>query len=212
MRRIGRALFLDLDGTLIVTKSGSTFPKDKYDWQFNGDILKRIEKYVDDDWYIMIVSNQGGIESGKVRLNDFREKLAKIRNEVIMATGCAFSRIGHRFCITNSKDDFYRKPAPGMGYDLAIAYDLDLSTCQMVGDASGKVRRTESTYRDDQSLSGWSYKDGQNISEEDVERITPIGLVTGTLDFKDFADSDLKFAKSCGMGYIDIDDFLKAEL
>lgn len=236
MRVIGRALFLDLDGTLIVTKSGMTFPKDKYDWEFNGDILKRIEKYVDDDYFVMIVTNQGGIESGKVRMNDFRDKIAKIRNQVIIETGCAFSRIGHRFCITNTKDDFHRKPNPGMGYDLAIAYDLNLSESLMIGDASGEVRRTESVFWDITSPSFWSYKNGSFVADVDTCRLTKMltstsgwldlseersGLIDisiaqkeikeAIIEFRDFSDSDKMFAKACGMPYMDIKKFLSSE-
>lgn len=207
MRPVGKGLFLDLDGTVIVTKSGKTFPKNKDDWQINGSIMQKIEKYVDEGYFIMIVSNQGGIELGHVLLNDFRHKLRQVTNEIIKGTGCPFSKIGSRFTMSNSPDDLYRKPNPGMGYDLALAYLLDLSQSLMVGDASGKVRRRENVFNDESSPSGWSYTDGQHVSEEDTLRIDSRGLI-GYLEFKDHADSDLKFAQACGMKYTDIEDFL----
>jgi bifunctional polynucleotide phosphatase/kinase len=140
LRTINKALFLDLDGTIIVTKSGEIFAKDKDDWKFNENIISRIEKYVDDGYYVMIVSNQGGIETGVVKLNDFRIKIRKIVNEIIINTGCPMSRIGYRFSMSNNPEDYYRKPNPGMAYDLAMAYILNLSECVMVGDASGLWR------------------------------------------------------------------------
>lgn len=208
MRTVGKGLFLDLDGTVIVTKSGKTFPVNKEDWQFNGNILERIEKYVDDGYFIMIVSNQGGIELGHVFLNDFRHKMRQVINQIIAATGCPFARIGNRFSISNNQEDFYRKPNPGMGYDLAMAYILNLSESLMVGDASGKVRKRVTVYGDTSSPSNWSYSDGKHLSEEEKKRVVPGGLM-GTLEYKDHSDSDLKFAKACGMQYIDIEDFLK---
>lgn len=209
MRPVNKALFLDLDGTVIVTKSGKTFPKDKDDWKFKEGILPKIDAYVERGYYVMIVSNQGGIEAGHVMLNDFRHKIRQIVGQIIVETGCPFSRLGYRFTMSNNPDDFYRKPNPGMGYDLAMSHILDLSQSLMVGDASGKVRRREVVYRDGTSLTSWSYKDGQYLSEEDSTRVVPNGIgLIGTLDFHDHADSDLKFAKACGMTYLDVDDFI----
>ncbi len=210
MRAVNKGLFLDLDGTIIRTKSGKTFPVTKDDWEFNGDILKRIEKYVDMGWTILIVTNQGGIEAGHVTMNDFRHKIRKIIGEIIVATGCPFSRIAYRFSISNNPDDFYRKPNPGMGYDLAITHILNLSESVMVGDASGKCRRREVVYKDESSPSNWSYKDGQYLAAVDIPRVMPDALgVTGMAEFYDHADSDKKFAQACGMKYIDIETFLK---
>lgn len=206
MKAIGKALFLDLDGTVIVTRSGSTFPKSKDDWQFKEGIMDKIDTYVERGCYIMIVSNQGGIEAGHVLLNDFRQKIRQVTNEIIVQTGCPFSRLGYRFSMSNNPDDYYRKPNPGMGYDLAMAYILDLSQCLMVGDASGKVKRTEQVYEDKTSSSGWSYRNGQNVSQAHAADII---MSRGIIEFRDHADSDLKFAKACGMTYLDVDDFLR---
>ncbi len=208
MKAVGRGLFLDLDGTVIVTKSGKTFAENKDDWKFNRNIIERIGEYVDKGYFIMIVSNQGGIESGLVLLNDFRYKIRQIKNEIIANTGCPFSRIADRFCLSNSKDDFYRKPNPGMGYDLAMSYILDLSQSLMVGDASGKVRSKAIVYKDETSKTGWSSEGGYPLSEKDAMNVVPGKSHLGTLEVRDFSDSDLRFAKSCGMEYLDVDDFL----
>lgn len=209
MRLTGKALFLDLDGTIIVTKSGATFPTSKDDWQFNPGIMEKIDSYVEKGYYVMVVTNQGGIEAGHVVLNDFRQKIRQVTNEIIVQTGCPFSRLGYRFSMSNNPDDFYRKPNPGMGYDLALSYVLDLSESVMVGDASGRVKRVEPVYKDESSASGWSYKGGQSVAAVDTHLIVeaPIGL-SGDIVFRDHSDSDLKFAKACGMSYIDIEDFI----
>lgn len=207
MRTVGRALFLDLDGTLIVTKSGKTFAENKDDWKFNRNILERVEKYVDMGWFIMIVSNQGGIELGHVLLNDFRHKMRQVTNQIISATGCPFARIGNRFSMSNNPEDFYRKPNPGMGYELALSYILNLNESIMVGDASGKVRKKETVYGDSESPTKWSWRDGKNLTAEQAKRVIPGGLM-GTLETRDFSDSDLLFAEACGMEYIDIENFL----
>lgn len=208
MRTINKALFLDLDGTLITTKSGRVFAEDKDDWKFNKNILSRIEKYVNDGYYVMIVSNQGGIEAGAVKLNDFRHKIRRVVNDLIVETGLPVSRVGYRFTVTNNPEDFYRKPNPGMAYDLALAYILNLSQCLMVGDASGMIRKQSEVYRDESSPTGWSHKSGEHLSDKEKDCITFFGVNTGTLTIRDFSDSDFQFAMAAGMAYSDIHDFL----
>lgn len=57
-----KILFCDLDGTLINTVSGETFPRGVWDMHFRFGVLNAIRNYEPD--YICIVSNQGGIENG----------------------------------------------------------------------------------------------------------------------------------------------------
>lgn len=212
MRTINKALFLDLDGTLIVTKSGKTFPVDKDDWQFNKNIIECIEKYVDAGYYIMVVSNQGGIEAGIVKLNDFRQKIRKIMNDLIVATGLPLSRVAYRFSVSNNAEDFFRKPNPGMAYDLALSNILNLSECVMVGDASGKIRKRRIVIAGSKKGT-WYYADvtpavlvpGEDFAKHEFEST---GTHSGEMLIRDFADSDLKFAKASGMKYYDIEEFL----
>lgn len=65
-------IFADLDGTLIETISGSVFPKGIWDMKFRFNVLDAIKKL--NPKYILIVSNQGGIESGFVDAPSFRRK------------------------------------------------------------------------------------------------------------------------------------------
>mgnify|MGYP002859771067 CR=1 FL=1 len=57
-----KVLFSDLDGTLIDTLSGETFPKGIWDMKLKFDVIEAIKK-LDPD-YVFIVTNQGGIEKG----------------------------------------------------------------------------------------------------------------------------------------------------
>ena len=54
-----KIIFCDLDGTLIETISGETFPKGVWDMRITLDVLDAIKKL--NPKYIFIVSNQGGI-------------------------------------------------------------------------------------------------------------------------------------------------------
>lgn len=64
-----KALILDYDGTLRVTKSGKSYPIDPDDILIlpkRKDLLKKYQQY---GYYLLGVSNQSGIESGKLTLD-----------------------------------------------------------------------------------------------------------------------------------------------
>lgn len=67
-----KLLITDLDGTLIETVSGDTFPKGIWDMKIKLDVFEAIKNYAPDD--ILIISNQGGIEKGFVDREMFEYK------------------------------------------------------------------------------------------------------------------------------------------
>lgn len=133
-----KILFADLDGTLIKTKSGEIFPKGIWDMEFRFDVLDTIKKLNPD--YILIVSNQGGIESGFVDVHNFRAKSEYITRSIREYCGIICYAM---YCETNNKSDPYRKPNTGMMHSLLEKYigdDFDYIKQKsiMIGDASGK--------------------------------------------------------------------------
>lgn len=73
-------LFTDLDGTIIQTKSGNTFPVDKNDWEFVPGILDQLVRF----WVknrpdqLIIITNQGGVNEGYHRPMDVYKRLEEI--------------------------------------------------------------------------------------------------------------------------------------
>ena len=133
-----KILFADLDGTLIKTKSGETFPKGIWDMEFRFDTLNAIKKLNPD--YILIASNQGGIESGIVNEFNFRTKLDYIANAIWEYCDC---ECYGAYCSTNDKSNPWRKPNTKMLEALLDDYVGDVidyikPKCLMIGDASGK--------------------------------------------------------------------------
>ena len=131
-------IFCDLDGTLIDTISGETFPKGIWDMRIKFDVLDAIKKLNPE--YILIVSNQGGIESGFVDAHDFHAKSEYIARAIREYCGCECYAM---YCEVNDKLDPYRKPNPGMLENLLESYvgdDFDYikQKSLMIGDASGK--------------------------------------------------------------------------
>lgn len=133
-----KVLLCDLDGTLIETISGASFPVDENDWKFKEWIKEAIQEY--NPRYIFIISNQGGIENGYVDEIKFRAKLDTIMHEI--RTWGDFIVDG-TYCKSNDPDDKYRKPNTGMveyfREDFYRNYDFSPRQALMIGDASGLI-------------------------------------------------------------------------
>lgn len=133
-----KVIFADLDGTLIDTISGETFPKGIWDMKLRFDVLDAIKKLNPE--YILIASNQGGIENGFVDNYNFDVKLDYISIAICEYCNCKCYAL---YCPTNDKSDQYRKPHTGMLEELLKKYVEDDFDCikqksLMIGDASGK--------------------------------------------------------------------------
>ena len=81
-----KVIFCDLDGTLIETISGETFSKGIWDMRIKFDVLDAIKKLNPE--YILIVSNQGGIESGFIDRDNFKNKFEYITRAIKEYCGC----------------------------------------------------------------------------------------------------------------------------
>ena len=131
-------IFCDLDGTLIDTISGETFPKGIWDMRLKFDVLDAIKKL--NPKYILIVSNQGGIGDGFVNACNFGAKSGYIAMAISEYCDC---KCYGMYCGNNHKSDPYRKPNVGMLESLLERYvgdDFDYIKQKtiMIGDASGK--------------------------------------------------------------------------
>ncbi|KAK6039450.1 DNA 3'-phosphatase [Cooperia oncophora] len=123
----------DMDGTLITTKSGKVFPVDNSDWRIMYDkISPHLKKlYNEENFKIVIFTNQKGIQSGKVDKNGFKRKVETIITKLGVPAQ-AFVSIG---------EGHYRKPCTGMWKELEEANGevaIDVSKSLYVGDAAGR--------------------------------------------------------------------------
>lgn len=132
-----KVLFCDMDGTLIETVSGETFPKGIWDMKFKFDILDAIKNLNPE--VIFIVTNQGGGEKGLVSQLSIYVK-SKYVNDSIMD----YRGIDMRFscCESNDRSNPMRKPNTRMLEKLFDNYKswnagLSEKDCLMIGDASG---------------------------------------------------------------------------
>lgn len=134
-----KILFADLDGTLIDTISGNTFPKGIWDMRFRFDVLDKIREQRFKR--LIIVTNQGGIEKGFVEEKDFETKIKYVSTAISEYIGIP---VHFQYCRTNKVDDENRKPNVGMLKNAVHKYLIKhflffkKSEMLMIGDASGK--------------------------------------------------------------------------
>ncbi|KAK6053073.1 DNA 3'-phosphatase [Cooperia oncophora] len=136
-----------MDGTLITTKSGKVFPVDNSDWRIMYDkISPHLKKlYNEENFKIVIFTNQKGIQSGKVDKNGFKRKVETIITKLGVPAQ-AFVSIG---------EGHYRKPCTGMWKELEEANGevaIDVSKSLYVGDAAGR-HKTKARPKKDHSCS-----------------------------------------------------------
>lgn len=136
-----RIFFLDLDGTIINTISGETFPKGIWDMTFNYPLLDKLKKYFSKGRkYVFIATNQGGIQLGYLKNNSFKIKIEFIKKCLLDYFDNLDLIVDYSYCPYSGKCSL-RKPDTGMLQGLINKHDLQLfpkSTMLLIGDASGK--------------------------------------------------------------------------
>jgi bifunctional polynucleotide phosphatase/kinase len=123
----------DLDGTLIIPSSGNKFPKNENDWKWlYNNIPDKLNELYNNNWNIIIFTNQNGLSKGKIKISTLITKFKNIIQQL-------------NFPITifiSTADDNFRKPQIGMwkiaNKLLKIKPNL-FSESFFVGDAAGRI-------------------------------------------------------------------------
>lgn len=162
-------IFADLDGTLIETISGEAFPKGIWDMKIRFDVLDAIKKLNPE--YILIVSNQGGIELGLVNEGHFNLKLNYICKSIEEYCNCSCYCT---YCVSNNESDQFRKPNVGMLEhltELNVGDDFDCIKPKslMIGDASGKGGQFSDSDKKTAENFGIDYIDVEDFIKMDLE-------------------------------------------
>lgn len=120
-------LSFDLDYTLIKTKSGRKFPKDKDDWIGWDEVINTIKEPI-----IIIFTNQ----AGRISNDDLHYKLKNI-GDYIKKTNPIVKRV---YYVASRKYDNFRKPNIGMVNYIMNKTNLIISKKMLyVGDAAGRI-------------------------------------------------------------------------
>jgi len=122
----------DLDNTLITTKNEKKFPVDENDWKWKFTNTKeKIIKLTEEQYCIIILSNQAGIATGKQTVKTWTAKLNQIVKELNIDI-----RV---FCTTDNNK--YKKPSPSFFHEFIpndVISNLDFKKSFFCGDAAGR--------------------------------------------------------------------------
>lgn len=162
-----KVLFADLDGTLIDTVSGNTFPKGIWDMRIRFDVLDAIKKL--QPRCVLIVTNQGGIELGHVKSMSFISKCDYVRH--IIEDYCGNNiRSAFSYCKSNDKNNPRRKPNTGMleefYHDYIGGFDFNKKDALLIGDASGKEGQFSDSDKKTAENFGIDYMDVEDFVKE----------------------------------------------
>jgi bifunctional polynucleotide phosphatase/kinase len=176
----------DLDGSLIVPKSGAKFPKDEGDWMWLYPtktclVMQQLQNSRKSPDAILLLTNQGGLKNLKKddkKVLDFKKRLDAIVSKL---------GVDKVFVLAATGNDVYRKPSIGMfdhfirdvlfsGAKIDVGdYTLVDEASFFVGDAAGR-------------LDAW--KHGKR---------------------KDFADTDRRMAENVGLKFLTPEEFFLDE-
>jgi histidinol-phosphate phosphatase family protein len=126
----GKALLLDVDGTLRRTKSGEIYPRSADDIELLPGRREVLEAWLARGYQLFLVSNQSGVASGNVG----REQVEAGFARTIELLGLPVVDVAYCPHPAFPAGCFCRKPMPGMGIWLARKHGLDIAKWHMVGD------------------------------------------------------------------------------
>ncbi len=128
--RTQKALLLDVDGTLRVTRSGEKYPRDPGDVAIEPRRREVLRRWHDEGYKLFFVSNQSGVASGKVS-RDLVEACFDRTIDLLELPVADVAYCPHQAFPVAC---FCRKPMPGLAVTLIERHALSLNELVVVGD------------------------------------------------------------------------------
>lgn len=124
-----KALILDYDGTLRITKSGAIYPVDPDDVEALPGRTEKLKAYAKKKYKLLGVSNQSGVHKGTLSMETAKACFDRT-NELLGVD------IEYAFCPHQSAPPvcYCRKPSVGWGVHFIEKYKLNPAECIFVGD------------------------------------------------------------------------------
>lgn len=132
---MNKALFIILDGTLITTQSGKSFPLHSEDWKFTTKWDDLIRESIQKGYKIVLVDNQLSVGEGLVAEKNFIAKNEKICKIIEKDIPLPKNSIISTYCYKDN-NPFMVKPNPGLLYEICLEYDIVLTDSILVGNST----------------------------------------------------------------------------
>jgi D-glycero-D-manno-heptose 1,7-bisphosphate phosphatase len=137
---MNKAVFLDRDG--IINREIGDYVTNIDDFEFNNGIVDSIKLLKDNDYLVIVITNQGGISKGIFSLDDFQSlnnymlsELKKMKADIDEVYYCP-----HHPDVTKC---LCRKPEPLMIEKAIARFNIDREKSYMIGDAPRDVLAAE---------------------------------------------------------------------
>ncbi|CAF2410531.1 unnamed protein product [Rotaria sp. Silwood2] len=135
----------DMDGTIILTKSGKVYPTDENDWRIGFDTcFKKLKQLCADNYKLVVFTNQRGLMKS-ASTDNFRKKIQHIQQKLNVPLQVFVAIHSGR----------YRKPCTGSWSLLESKYNdsikIDKSKSFYVGDAAGRPDKWRAKAKKDHS-------------------------------------------------------------
>jgi D-glycero-D-manno-heptose 1,7-bisphosphate phosphatase len=140
-----KALFLDRDGVVNIDYG---YVHKQQDFVFVPGIFDLVRMAQENDYRVIVVTNQGGIGLGYYTEDDFRSlttwMVSKFEDEGCKIDEVYFSANHPRGVVEGLiGDSEFRKPRPGMLLKAKSEFDLNMDRCLMVGDKLTDMQAAE---------------------------------------------------------------------
>lgn len=138
-----KTIFLDRDGTINVRPSKACYVEKEEDFVWLFRAKEAIKLLKDNNYRVIVVSNQPGIARGKLTEEMLQKIHQKMQTELREETGYEIDAI--YYCPHNWEEGCEcRKPKPGMLYQAQKDYSLNLTECVLIGDDERDIEAGES--------------------------------------------------------------------
>ena len=133
---MNKIIFLDRDGTVIVDPEDERVDSEDKIKLFP-DTIEALKYLADNDFAVILITNQAGIAEGRMNTQDFE----RINNKVLEMLAPSGVKILKTFMCPHSPEDKCecRKPKPTMLFEAAKEFNIDLAHTYMVGDRASDI-------------------------------------------------------------------------
>ena len=124
-------IFLDRDG--VINHDSSEYIKTADEWEPIDRSLEAIKNLTDNDFQIIIITNQSGINRNIISSDNFIKINVKMLNAIEKKGGSILSIL---YCPSLPSDECKnRKPGPGMFVEISKRLNFNLTDCFSIGDS-----------------------------------------------------------------------------
>jgi len=140
-----RIVFIDRDGCVNVRRHDPDDPTKNYvltwdDFEWMPGAAEAIAKLLDNDYSVVVVSNQSGIGQRVADYFEVDHIFQKMCQAIRQLTHRPHARLWYSFCPHTAEDDCVcRKPEPGMIISHMVELNARADNCWMIGDAQSDI-------------------------------------------------------------------------